>query len=116
MIMLRPKRPQDGDTPSRFLPGDLVRHRRYGYRGVVVDLDLACSAPEEWYSSNKTQPDREQPWYHVLVDSSHQTTYAAEENLEPDPNPLSISHPLLPMFFEAFEDGRYVRNDRPFKA
>lgn len=51
-----------------FEPGQLVRHRRYGYRGVVVDRDEFCEADDEWYSKNQTQPDRDQPWYHVLVE------------------------------------------------
>ena len=57
-------------SPARFQPGHLVRHRRYGYRGVVVALDLECGAGDDWYRSNRTQPDRDQPWYHVLVHGS----------------------------------------------
>ena len=53
-----------------FESGQLVRHRRYGYRGVVVDRDEFCQADDEWYSKNQTQPNRDQPWYHVLVDGS----------------------------------------------
>ena len=114
MIMIRRRRPDDGEAGTRFVPGELVRHRHYGYRGVVVDLDPACTAPDSWYRSNKTQPRKDQPWYHVLVDQSPHTTYAAEENLEPDFSSEQITHPLLPAFFSAFKDGSYVRNDRPW--
>ena len=112
MIMIR--RFEGDDSPSRFSPGQLVRHRRYGYRGVVVDLDLFCTAPDEWYQSNKTQPRRDQPWYHVLVHQSLTTTYAAESSLLPDPGGGEIVHPLLEHFFEGFQDGRYLRNDEPW--
>ena len=101
---------------TRFTRGELVRHRRYGYRAVVVDFDLQCQASEAWYATNQTQPPREQPWYHLLVDGAGHTTYAAETNLEPDDTGDPVVHPLLPHFFEAFEDGRYVRNDRPFRV
>ena len=37
MIML--EQPTRTEHPSRFRAGDLVRHRRYRYRGVVVDAD-----------------------------------------------------------------------------
>lgn len=94
----------------RFEPGQLVHHRRYGYRGVVVDFDLSCRADEAWYRKNRTQPDREQPWYHVLVHSSSLVTYAAETSLEPDTTGEPIEHPLVPELFEAFENGRYERN------
>ena len=110
MIMIR----ASGEAAARFAPGDLVRHRRYGYRGVVVSLDARCEAPEHWYLSNLTQPRKDQPWYHVLVDRSHAATYAAEDSLAPDESAEEIVHPLLSEFFEAFRDGRYVRNERPF--
>jgi len=98
----------------RFEPGQLVRHRRYGYRGVVVERDESCQADEAWYQKNQTQPDRNQPWYHVLVSDSSSCTYAAAENLIADESGLPISHPLLAYFFDAFEDGRYIRNEQPW--
>ena len=103
------------ERSTEFAPGDLVRHRRYGYRGVVVDLDPICTAPDEWYFSNQTQPRKDQPWYHVLVDGSDRTTYAAEENLAPDPSGAPVAHPLVDVFFEPFAGGRYERNDRPWQ-
>lgn len=98
----------------RFAPGQLVRHKRYGYRGVVVDFDLSCRANEQWYHGNQTQPEREQPWYHVLVDGSEIATYAAESSLEADNSGEAVSHTLLDHFFESFEDGRYARNEEPW--
>jgi heat shock protein HspQ len=102
------------DALPRFSPGQLVKHRRYGYRGVVVDFDVRCQADEQWYQKNQTQPDREQPWYHVLVDGSTYVTYAAEVNLEPDHEDQPIHHPLVPHLFERFEGGEYERNDTPW--
>ena len=112
MIMIRRKEQRDEDSPTRFVPGELVRHKRYGYRGVVVASDLSCAAPDEWYLTNQTQPSRDQPWYHVLVDKASHTTYAAEENLVPDDSGEEITHQLIDQFFDAFQDGYYVRNDR----
>ena len=97
-----------------FHPGQLVQHRRYGYRGVVVDRDESCQADEQWYHKNQTQPDRNQAWYHVLVDGSSTCTYAAAENLVADLSELPIHHPLLPHFFSDFKDGAYIRNDEPW--
>jgi len=101
------------DVPA-FAIGQIVRHRRYGYRGVVVDFDMRCEADEAWYKKNRTQPEREQPWYHVLVHASGHTTYAAQSSLEPDPGREPIEHPWLGAFFHDFDDGRYERNDRPW--
>ena len=97
-----------------FQPGQLVRHRRYGYRGVVVGFDEFCRATDEWYFRNQTQPGRDQPWYHVLVDGSSACTYAASDNLVADTTARPVTHPLLSQFFRAFKDGLYVRNDEPW--
>ena len=97
-----------------FAPGALVRHRRYDYRGVVVEYDLTCNASERWYTSNRTQPDRQQPWYHVLVHGSEAITYAAQSSLLPDRSREEVRHALVVHFFDQFEDGRYQRNGLPF--
>ncbi len=114
MIMILRQRGSKSDGPGRFAPGELVQHRRYGYRGVVVASDASCQASEAWYRKNQTQPRKDQAWYHVLVDGSDGTTYAAEENLLADPIGAPIAHPLLDTFFSAFHDGAYVRNETPW--
>ena len=105
---------QKKSTKVLFKSGQLVKHKQYGYRGVVVDFDKDCRADDLWYESNNTQPRRDQPWYHVLVDGTDQVTYPAESSLEVDPQKTSIDHPLLDYFFNGFEDGAYIRNDNPW--
>jgi heat shock protein HspQ len=102
------------DIAPLFQPGQLVRHKRYGYRGVVVDFDPSCQASDQWYQSNQTQPERQQPWYHVLVDQTGSTTYPAQSSLQIDGNTEPISHPLIEHFFSDFTQGRYIRNDQPW--
>lgn len=94
-----------------FQAGSLVQHKLYGYRGVVVSHDPYCMAGETWYQSNKTQPEKNQPWYHVLVhDSGGLSTYVAQSNLEMDDCGEPVSHPRIGAYFEAFKNGRYVLN------
>ena len=95
--------------PYKFAVGQVIHHRRYDYRGVVVGHDPQCEADEGWYQNNKTQPRRDQPWYHVLVDNAEQTTYVAEDNLEPDASDQPIRHPLVGKIFRGFLHGRYYR-------
>ena len=99
------------DLPE-FEPGQIVRHRRYGYRGLVVDFDMRCRATDSWYLANQSQPNRDQPWYHVLVDGSDRVTYAAEQNLSADRLGNPVDHPLVEHLFESFRNGRYHRNDQ----
>lgn len=103
------------DAPNPlFKPGQLIKHKRYGYRGIVVAVDLTCQATEAWYQNNLTKPNRDQPWYHVLVHDSDQTTYAAQTSLEADTNDEEINHPWLEEFFSDFVNGQYIRNKRPW--
>lgn len=100
------------ETTPQFAPGDLVQHLRHGYRGVVVAVDPRCQASADWYLANQTQPDQNQPWYHVLVDSSGATTYAAQGNLQVDQSAEPVDHPLVDKFFSGFCHGKYVRNQQ----
>ena len=97
---------QDHDVA--FFPGQLIRHRLFGYRGVVYDVDAEFAESDEWYESMaKSRPPKDRPWYRVLVDGQAVTTYVAERNLEPDDSGAPIRHPLVEAFFTAFDDGVY---------
>ena len=98
---------------AKFDVGDLIHHRLFDYRGVIIDVDPNFQASEEWYETvARSRPPKDKPWYHVLVDGATHTTYVAERNLEPDERESPIEHPMLEQFFSRFENGRYVRNDQ----
>ncbi len=93
---------------AKFWPGQLIQHRRFEYRGVVVDVDPTFQLSDEWYDEvAQSRPPKDQPWYHVLVDGTDRMTYVAERNLEPDETGDPIEHPLEQDFFASFRDGRY---------
>ena len=108
--------PEDiiGDTEVLYKVGEVVYHQKYGYRGIIVDFDSTCQADDEWYYGNQTQPKKNQPWYHVLVDGSDQVTYVSQSNLEQDTSKEKIEHPLLSYFFTQSSDGTYIRNENPW--
>ncbi len=100
-------------TRTRFAVGDLIRHRLFDYRGVIVDVDPRFQSTDEWYETvAKSNPPKDKPWYHVLVHEAAHMTYVAERNLEPDESVAPIMHPLLEDFFSRFESGRYVSDIR----
>lgn len=107
---------EPASTEQLFQIGQIVKHKRYGYRGVVVSVDSECQASEDWYQGNRTQPDREQPWYHVLADGSDQVFYPAQTSLEADESVDAVDNPYVKQFFSEFLEGVYVRNDKPFPA
>ena len=98
------------ENRAGFHVGQLVHHRRFGYRGVVFDVDPDFQGSDEWYEQvAASRPPRDAPWYHVLPDGGHHTTYVAERNLESDTSGAPIRHPLVDQLFERFENGRYQR-------
>ncbi len=97
------------ETHAKFSVGQLVRHRRFDYRGVIFDVDPAFQGTEEWYEAvARSRPPKDRPWYHVLPDDSLHSTYVAERHLVPDESAEPIRHPALDQFFAALQGGRYV--------
>ncbi len=93
---------------TKYAVGQLVHHRLFQYRGVVVDVDAEFSLSDQWYDEvARSRPPRDQPWYRVLVDGSDEVTYVAERNLQADDTGIPIEHPLLGEFFNEFRQGYY---------
>ncbi|MDX1605237.1 MAG: heat shock protein HspQ [Candidatus Competibacterales bacterium] len=100
-------------STAKFSVGDLIRHRRFDYRGVIVDVDPTFRLSDKWYETMaKSRPPKDRPWYHVLVHGASHMTYVAERNLQPDDSAEPIEHPLIERFFSRFENGRYVTAER----
>jgi len=100
-------------SEARFSVGQLIHHRLFDYRGVIVDVDQNFQGTDEWYETvARSRPPRDKPWYHVLVDGSDQSTYVAERHLEADELRQPIVHPMLARFFSGFDKDRYRRLER----
>jgi len=93
---------------NKYKIGHVVHHKNYDYYGVIFHADESCKAADDWYKRNRTQPDRDQPWYNVLVDGGSET-YVAEENLEFDLTGKKITHPVLDQMFFSYHNGRYFK-------
>ena len=97
---------------ARFAVGQLVHHKRFDYRGVVIDVDPKFQGTEQWYREvARSRPPKDQPWYHVLPHNAAHQTYVAERNLEADHSGEPIHHPLVDRLFGAFRDGCYLTNE-----
>jgi heat shock protein HspQ len=93
---------------AQFSIGDLVCHKLFDYRGVIVDVDPRLMLSDDWYEAvARSRPPKDQPWYRVLVHDSTHETYVAERNLEPDTSGTPIRHPMVDTFFHNFDDGHY---------
>jgi len=94
--------------------GQVVRHRREGYRGVILEVDEECLADDRWWEAQDPRPPREQPWFHLLVDASDRVAYVDQTSLETVDDVTGFRHPLLDQYFTDFLGDYYVRNERPW--
>ena len=82
-----------------FNIGDIVKHRIYPFRGVIVDVDPEFSNTEEWYQSipAEIRPSREQPYYHLMAENTETfyTAYVSQQNLVGDGENGPLEHPDL---------------------
>ena len=71
---------------AKYCIGQLIQHKLFDYRGIILSVDLEFKSTDEWYEAvAKTKPPKDEPWYHVLVHQKGHQTYVAERNLQPDP-------------------------------
>lgn len=93
---------------AKFSIGELVHHKLFDYRGVIIDVDPIFQGSPQWYDQVAlSRPPKDQPWYHVLVHQAEHQTYVAERNLEADETGGAVVHPLIATYFEAFTGGVY---------
>lgn len=108
-------------TTVHLKVGQVIRHQKYDYKGVIVGYDDHCSAPDSWITRmgvDKLPLGREQPFYHVLCDERDRpssrlgptTTYVAQENCNLLPIKVAspIENALIEHNFDGFHNGRYV--------
>lgn len=99
-------------TDAKYHIGQVLRHRKHPFRGVVFDVDAIFNNTDEWYEAipEEARPSKDQPFYHLLAEndqSSYYVAYVSEQNLIPDETGQPVTHPDLPDLFGDFEDGRY---------
>ena len=71
---------------AKYCIGQLIQHRLFDYRGIILSVDLEFKSTDEWYEAvAKSRPPKDEPWYHVLVHQKGHQTYVAEQNLQSDP-------------------------------
>ena len=99
-----------------FNIGDIVKHRIYPFRGVIIDVDPEFSNTEEWYQSipAEIRPSRNQPYYHLMAENTETfyTAYVSQQNLVKDGENGPLEHPDLDEMFSGIDKGKYqLRNE-----
>ena len=91
---------------AKFNIGDLVVHKRQGYRAVVIDVDPLFQASGR-YNPQALKRDfcTRNPWYRLLVDESSQMTYVEECLLAYDSSRQLIDNPKVEHYLEKSQTG-----------
>ncbi len=98
-----------GTTTAKFAVGQLIQHRMFEYRGVIIDVDPEFHGTEDWYQNvARSRPPKDSPWYHVLVDGGELQTYVAERNMAADDSGTPINHPGVDFYFEGLGEEGYI--------
>ncbi len=96
---------------AKFHLGQVVRHKRHPFRGVIFDIDPEFANTQDWYDSipEEARPSKDQPFYHLLAENeqSYYVAYVSEQNLLADETGQPVDHPDLPDLFGDFQDGHY---------
>ena len=102
---------------AKYRIGDVVRHRKYPFRGVVFDVDPEFANTEEWWLSipEEVRPRKDQPFYHLYAENAETeyVAYVSEQNLLRDDTREPCRHPLVEEMFSRGRDGSYRIKSQP---
>jgi len=98
-------------TNTQFTIGQVVRHRVYPFRGVIVDIDAEFDNTDEWWESipEEARPRKDQPFYHLLAENEETSyvAYVSEQNLLIDESGQPVNHPEVAEVFGEFLGNSY---------
>ncbi|MEI9916421.1 MAG: heat shock protein HspQ [Methylovirgula sp.] len=96
---------------AKFGIGQVVRHRKYPFRGIIYDVDPVFANTDEWWLAipEEVRPRKDQPFYHLFAENAdtEYVAYVSEQNLLPDTSGTPVRHPQVDEMFIRAEDGGY---------
>jgi heat shock protein HspQ len=96
---------------AKFGIGQVVKHRKYPFRGIIYDVDPICLNTDEWWLAipEDIRPRKDQPFYHLFAENAdtEYDAYVSEQNLLPDTSNDPVRHPQVDEMFVRSQDGAY---------
>ncbi len=96
---------------AKFGIGQIVKHRKYAFRGIVYDVDPVFANTDEWWEAipEEVRPSKDQPFYHLYAenDDTEYVAYVSEQNLPADTSGDPVRHPQVDEMFTRANDGGY---------
>ena len=100
--------------PAKFKLGEVVRHRKFDFRGIIFDVDPIFDNTDEWLDRipEDRRPTKNQPFYHILAENEYKSVYIAyvsQQNLVEDSDKNPFTHPSVKLIFDGKDtDGNYI--------
>lgn len=121
-LVWRRRRSLECDPKNKFSVGDILRHTKYGFRGVVVGWDPTPTVDvSRWDGLTHIQNPEQYPFYHIIPDQmdclqafgvERPSRYVCEANLEVCPfNERNIDIDLDPVWQFQSSDRVYLPPD-----
>ncbi len=96
---------------AKFGIGQVVKHRKYPFRGLIYDVDPVFSNTEDWWLAipEDVRPKKDQPFYHLLAENTETeyVAYVSEQNLLIDESGEPLRHPQISEIFVRTDGGEY---------
>lgn len=96
---------------AKFGIGQVVRHRKYPFRGLIYDVDPIFANTEEWWLAipEDVRPRKDQPFYHLFAENTETEyiAYVSEQNLVPDTSGEPVRHAQISDMFVRDDTGAY---------
>ncbi|NDA47494.1 MAG: heat shock protein HspQ [Alphaproteobacteria bacterium] len=96
---------------AKFAIGQVVKHRKFSFRGVIYDVDPEFANTDEWLMSipAEVRPRKNQPFYHLYAENAETeyVAYVSEQNLLPDESGEPIRHTQVADRFDKTLSGAY---------
>ena len=122
VLKYREKNGYFGQSPEKRDPkpphvsyrvGQVIKHKKWDYQGVIIGWDLTAKAPPEWIEQmhGDNVHWKDQPNYAILIDTrdrpAPQLSYVPQENIKIIKN-KKILHPAIDQYFEQFDGAQYL--------
>lgn len=98
----------------KYRIGQVVKHRKWKYHGVIIGWDIKCKAPEDWIEKmhDGKRQYKSQPNYLLLVHNqgseTDEITYVPQETLELSTLGEGVDHPNLHDYFDYYDGAQYI--------
>ena len=98
-------------STAKFAIGQVVKHRKFPFRGIIYDVDPVFANTEAWWQAipEEVRPCKDQPFYHLFAENAETeyVAYVSEQNLVIDNSDQPVRNGQIDQMFERDKDGKY---------